>query len=187
MPNTESVSTGEQLLVPENKRRFPVSSLARQVAQFLAIALLALGSYLLISHFFLQSVTVVGVSMFPTLQDSDRYLLNRWVFYVRPPRRADVVVIRDPMDNGFSVKRVVAAAGDSVCVKEGRVFVNGREIQEPYLPPGTRTYPAANHAEQSFQCNPGQYFVLGDNRTFSVDSRVYGPVPAQNYLGLVIR
>ena len=187
LPNSESVSTGERLLVPRSKTRSAVSSLARQAAQFLAIALLALGSYLLISHFFLQSVTVVGVSMFPTLHDSDRYLLNRWVFYVRPPRRADVVVIRDPMDNGFSVKRIVAAAGDSVCVKEGRVFVNGRQIDEPYLPSGTQTYAAAGHAEQSFQCNPGQYFLLGDNRNFSVDSRAYGPVPRQNILGLVIR
>ena len=185
--NPESVSTRERLLVPESKMRSPVSSLARQAAQFLAIALLALGSYLLISHFFLQSVTVVGVSMFPTLHDSDRYLLNRWVFYVRAPRSADVVVIRDPMDNGFSVKRIVAAAGDSVCVKEGCVFVNGRQIEEAYLPPGTHTYAAAGHAEQWFQCNRGQYFVLGDNRNFSVDSRVYGPVPRQNILGLVIR
>jgi signal peptidase I len=175
------------LLAPAGKIRSPALSLARSAGQYLAIALLAVASYFLVSHFFLQSVTVVGVSMFPTLHDSDRYLLNRWVFYVRAPRCADVVVIRDPMDHGFSVKRIVAAAGDSVCLKEGRVYVNGRQIEEPYLQSGTHTYAASGPTEQRFQCQQGQYFVLGDNRNVSVDSRAYGPVPRQNILGLIIR
>jgi signal peptidase I len=185
--NPESVSTGEGLVAPQNRIRSPGASITRQLAQYLAIVLLAVASYFLVSHFFLQSVKVVGISMFPTLQDSERYLLNRWVFYLRPPRRADVVVIRDPMDNGFSVKRVVAGAGDSVCVREGGVYVNGRQIEEPYLSPGTHTFAAPGRAEQRFRCDNDQYFVLGDNRNFSVDSRAYGPVPRKNILGLVIR
>lgn len=187
MANPESVSTGEPLIAPVSKSSSPARLLVRQGGQYLVIALLAVASYFFVSHFFLQSVTVVGVSMFPTLHDSDSYLLNRWVFYARAPRCADVVVLRDPMDNGFSVKRVVAASGDLVCLKEGRVYVNGRRIDEPYLPPGTQTYAASGQTQQWFQCAQGQFFVLGDNRNFSVDSRVYGPVPRRNILGLVIR
>ena len=187
LPNPESVSSGEPLLVPAGKTRTFGRTLARQVAQYLVIALLAAGSYFLVTHFFLLSVRVVGISMFPTLHDSDSYLLNRWVFHVRAPRHADVVVLRDPMDNGFSVKRVVAVSGDTVCVKQGRVYVNGRELQEPYLQSGIHTYAASGLTEQSFQCAEDQYFVMGDNRNFSIDSRAYGPVPRQNIMGLLIR
>lgn len=187
MPSPESVSPGERSLPRRNKIRASALGLGRQAGQYLVIALLAVASYFIVSHFFLQSVKVVGISMFPTLHDSESYLLNRWVFYVRPPRCADVVVLRDPMDNGFSVKRIVAGAGDSVCVRDGGVYVNGRQIEEPYLQPGTHTLASPGRIEQRFRCSKDQYFVLGDNRDFSVDSRAYGPVPRKNILGLVIR
>jgi signal peptidase I len=157
-----------------------------QVVQFLVVGFLAFISYWVISHYLLQSVKVVGVSMSPTLHDSEGYLLNRWVLHLRRPRRADIVVLRDPLDNGYSVKRVVGLAGDVICLKEGRVFLNGREIEEPYLRSGTPTFPAPSVRQQSFTCGADQFFLLGDNRNNSVDSRVYGPVPRANILGLVI-
>ncbi len=159
----------------------------RQGRDLLAIALLALLSYMLISHFLLQSVKVVGVSMSPTLHDSEFYLLNRWIYHVRSPHLADVVVIRDPMDGGFSVKRIVAVAGDSVYLKDGDVYVNGQKLQEPYLSAGTHTYTASAFTEQLFKCSRDQYFLLGDNRNNSLDSRVYGPVPRRNILGMIVR
>ena len=94
---------------------------------------MAVASYFVISHFILQSVKVVGRSMVPTLYDSQHYLLNRWVYYVRPPRQSDIVVLRDPSDNGYSVKRVIAAPGDSIYLKGGAVYVNGRKLKEAYL------------------------------------------------------
>ncbi len=157
----------------------------RQVTQFLVIAVLASASYFFFSHFFLQSVKVVGISMVPTLQDSRQYLLNRWVLHLRSPHRTDVVVLRDPLDNGFSVKRVIAVSGDSICFMHGNVYVNGQKLEEPYLPPGTATVtPSLN--QQFFKCGPGQYFVLGDNRNFSIDSRAYGPISRHNILGLIV-
>lgn len=158
----------------------------RPLLQCFGIGLLALGSYLFCSHFLLQSVRVVGVSMVPTLHDSDRYLLNRWVLYLRPPHRSEVVVLRDPADNGCSVKRVVAGEGDTVYFKDGYVYINGQRLEEPYLAAGTRTFGRDGPREELFKCAPGQYFVLGDNRALSVDSRTYGPVPRQNILGLLV-
>ena len=156
--------------------------------QWVVIAFLAVASYLLISHFVVQTVKVIGQSMSPTLADSQRYLLNRWVLHFRAPRPADIVVLRDPADGGFSVKRVVAIAGDSVVIRHGSVFVNGRELEERYLAPGTRTYPAsASAAEQSILVHNNEVLVLGDNRNYSVDSRAYGPVRLDNLLGLVVR
>lgn len=154
--------------------------------QGLLILALSICSYYLISHFVVQSVRVVGLSMAPTLSNSQICLLNRWVLHFRAPRAREVVVIRDPTDDGLSVKRIVAVPGDSVLVKKGTLFVNGKEVQEPYLPSGTPTFARPRVSEQAFNCHTGEYFVLGDNRNVSLDSRAYGPIPRENILGLVI-
>ncbi len=161
-------------------------SLLWQLQQALLIGVLAFGCYFLISRFFVQSVTVVGMSMAPTLMQSERYLLNKWVFHVRAPQRSDVVVLRDPLDNGFSVKRIIGVGGDTVTLRRGTVYLNGAELSEPYLPSTTVTF-GTTFKEQVFRCPAGYYFVLGDNRKNSVDSRNYGPVRRENILGLVVR
>jgi len=158
----------------------------RQCLQSFAVVVLAAASYFLISRFVLQSVKVVGRSMVPTLHDSQHYLLNRWVYYVHAPHHSDVVVLRDPSDNGFSVKRIIAAPGDSLYLKDGSVYLNGCKLEETYLAPGTPTYTGSKYANQLILCGKGQYFLLGDNRQNSIDSRTYGPVPRANILGPII-
>lgn len=159
----------------------------KQIFQCVAVGSVALASYLIVSHFIMQSVEVVGVSMQPTLKNSDHYFLNRWIYYVRSPRRGDVVVIKDPVDKGFSVKRIIATSGETVLVKNGIVTVNGNRLNEPYLASGTRTFPDGSRREQELHCKPGEFVVMGDNRMNSADSRSYGPVPRGNILGLIIR
>ena len=155
--------------------------------QCLLVAVIALASYLFIRHFLLQSVQVVGVSMSPTLRNTDRYLLNLCVFRVREPQAREIVVIRDPLDQSYSVKRMIACEGDSVCMSGGHLYVNGRELDEPYLSPGVGTFAPVRRQELSWRCGKGEYFLLGDNRDNSADSRVYGTVPRQNILGAIIR
>ena len=127
------------------------------------------------------------MSMVPTLRDSQFYLLNRWVLHFRPPQRAEIVVLRDPLDGGFAVKRVVAVAGDSVYLADGAVYVNGQKLIEPYLSTGTLTYTTSQFKKQLFKCRAGQFFVLGDNRGNSLDSRAYGPVSRRDILGLIMQ
>jgi signal peptidase I len=164
-----------------------LSRLVHHLCRCLAVAAVALASYLLISRFFLQTVQVVGQSMVPTLQDSRRYLLNRWIYYVRAPRRADIVVLRDPADNRLAVKRIIALPGDWVYLKDGSVCLNGRKLKEPYLPPRTPTFPEGSLPQQWLRCAKDHYIVLGDNRNNSTDSRSYGPVARQDLLGRIFR
>jgi signal peptidase I len=188
MPSTERVSNAASpdLLPPSRKARAPFRSILQQGFQCLLVVFLATASYFVISRFLVQSVKVVGRSMVPTLHDSQHYLLNRWIYHVHSPRRSDIVVLRDPSDNGFSVKRVVATPGDSIYLSDGCVYLNGCKLDEPYLAAGTPTFADSKYREQFILCGKDQFFVLGDNRLNSIDSRAYGAVPRKNILGPII-
>lgn len=160
-------------------------SLLKNIFFAALIAGLSYGSFQFITSYVMQSVHVVGQSMSPTLQDNENYVLNRWVYHMRDPKPTEIVVLRDPADNCYAVKRIVAKEGDTVVVKKGHLFVNGKELKEPYLPEGTPTFPGPKYEEQMWICGVNQYFVLGDNRNNSADSRIYGAVSRQNILGMV--
>lgn len=160
--------------------------LLKQLGLFLLVLGLAYGSFQFVSHYLVQSVQVVGASMSPTLHDSERYVLNRWIYRLRAPQPTEIVVLRDPTDNCYAVKRIIAKSGDLVHLKNGRLYVNGKLQEEPYLPSGTPTYTAPRYQEQMWVCGVNQYFVLGDNRNNSADSRIYGTVSGNNILGMVV-
>jgi signal peptidase I len=180
-PSNESVCTHPS---PTPRPEIP---LWRQIRQCLIIAVLAVGSYFFISHYVLQSVEVSGASMVPTLHDSDRYLLNRLVYDFRAPHRGEIVVVKDPTDGAYCVKRVVGLPGETLYFKDGRLFVNGEELNEPYLRRGTMTFTPERVQRELVVCGKGRYYVLGDNRNNSFDSRFYGPVSRENILGVVVR
>lgn len=164
-----------------------LTSFVQQICQCLAIGALAVASYFLFSHYVLQSVEVSGASMSPTLHDADRYFLNRWTYNFRQPRRGEIVVVKDPTDGAYCVKRVVGLPGDSLYFKNGRLFVNGHELVEPYLLKGTRTFTPERIQQELVACGKDRYYVLGDNRNNSFDSRFYGPINRANILGVVMR
>lgn len=166
--------------------RFTIKGVIWQILVLLLVAALSVGCYWLISNYLVQTIEVVGESMVPTLNQGGHYILNRTAYRESAPHRGDVVVIRDPADHGFSVKRVVALEGESVHFLNGKVYVNTEALPEPYLLPGTFTFTYSQAKEQLITCGKDQFFVLGDNRVASVDSRSYGPVSRQDILGQVI-
>lgn len=105
----------------------------------------------------------------------------------REPRSGDIVVLRDPQDQGHAIKRIVAKPGDAVYIKHGQVYVNGELLNEPYLKPDTETFASPDYRAQYWVCGAGYYFVLGDNRYNSTDSRIYGTVSRQHILGMVMQ
>jgi signal peptidase I len=156
------------------------------VLQWVVLVGLVLLSYFAFSRVGVQIVEVMGDSMNPTLHQSDHYLLKKWVYLFRSPQRSEIVVISDPDDHGFSVKRVIATEGETVQLRDGKVYVDGVKLNEPYLADGAITWGKTRSGDQVFQLGQDEYFVLGDNRMISIDSREYGPVPRQNILGLIL-
>ena len=132
---------------------------------------------LAVSAFFIvflyQPVKVEGTSMMPTLLDQERVFINKFVYKLEPIERGDVIVFRYPRDPSKSyIKRVIAVAGDRVRIDAGVVYVNGRRLSEDYVP---RMYEDVRSYPETI-VPPHSYFVLGDHRNLSNDSRDFGPV-----------
>jgi signal peptidase I len=132
---------------------------------------LAVSAFFII--FLYQPVKVEGTSMMPTLQDQERVFINKFVYKLEPIERGDVIVFRYPRDPAKSyIKRVIAVAGDRVKIDDGVVYVNAHRLRELYVPEvyeDVRSYPET-------VVPPHSYFVLGDHRNLSNDSRDFGPV-----------
>jgi signal peptidase I len=143
-------------------------------------------AYFLFSRFVITAVVIQGRSMQPTLQDGERYYLNRWRYLFVAPKHGDVVVLKDPGHRDFAVKRIVAGPNDWVTLRDGNLFLNGKRLVEPYLPEGMRTT-VPDRQEKWILLGPDQYYVLGDNRSNSEDSRFYGMVKRKNIVGVLVK
>lgn len=125
-----------------------------------------------------QTFVVVGASMEPSFQDGQRLLVNKAVYYLHEPERGDVIVFQavDHRQTDY-IKRTIALPGDTVEVKKGAVYVNGSQLDEPYIknPP--------NYTIKQQEVPENNYFVLGDNRNNSDDSHNGWVVPRQNIIG----
>ncbi len=132
---------------------------------------------LAVSAFFIvflyQPVKVEGTSMMPTLLDQERVFINKFVYKLEPIERGDVIVFRYPRDPSKSyIKRVIAVAGDRVRIDAGVVYVDGHRMSEDYVP---RMYEDVRSYPETI-VPPHAYFVLGDHRNLSNDSRDFGAV-----------
>jgi signal peptidase I len=133
--------------------------------------------------FLYQPVKVEGTSMLPGLQDQERIFINKFVYRFNSIERGDIVVFRYPRDVSKSyIKRVVGVEGDRIRIVQGHVYVNGRMLEEPYVPAeyaDIRSYPEV-------KVPPHSYFLLGDHRTSSSDSRDFGPVDERFIYGKAV-
>lgn len=128
---------------------------------------------MIIILFLYQPVRVEGTSMLPMLEDQDRLFINKFAYQFEKIDRDDVVVFYYPRDTQKSyIKRVIGLPGDTIRIVDGEVFVNGKAIAEPYVP---KRYQDVRSMDE-FKVPEGEYFVMGDHRSISSDSRDFGPV-----------
>ena len=161
----------------------PLHSLRNEIRVWTRDLLIAIGLALVIIVFLYQPVKVEGTSMAPLLSDQERIFINKFVYHFEPIQRGDVVVFWYPLDRTKSfIKRVVGLGGETVEIRQGQVYVNGIVVPEPYVPPqyeDLSDFGPVRVPKDSF-------FVMGDHRISSNDSRLFGPVASRYIYGRAV-
>ena len=168
------------------QQRLNLKKETRQGHILLCVALWSAISFLVFNRFVLATVIIDGASMEPSLRSGDTCLLNRLEPLLGSVDRGEVVVLQDRGPNDYAIKRVIGLPNDEVELRNGHVFVNGEELVEDYLSRGTSTVSTKPGVDR-FVVGPESYFVLGDNREVSEDSRYYGPIGKHALLGVVFK
>ncbi len=177
------VNSGPSVASAMTGRVVSIHSLRKEIRVWTRDLLIAIGLALVIIVFLYQPVKVEGTSMAPLLSDQERIFINKFVYRFEPIQRGDVVVFWYPLDRTKSfIKRVVGLPGETVEIRQGAVYVNGKVVPEPYVPP---------QYEDLSDFGPvrvprDSYFVMGDHRVSSNDSRVFGPVASRFIYGRAV-
>src|SRR5579863_3948381 len=174
---TGSASTATGEAAPANPRvRAGFAAWVRDL-----IISLAISAFIIV--FLYQPVKVEGTSMMPSLDDQERIFINKFVYRIEPIQHGDIIVFRYPRDPAKSfIKRVIGVAGDHIRIDDGHVYLNGNLVSEDYVPRAyedDRSYPEV-------VVPPDSYFVLGDHRSLSNDSRDFGPVESSYIYGKAV-
>lgn len=155
----------------------------RNLVEWIAIVVGALAVALLVKTFLIQAFFIPSLSMYPTLDEGDRVLVNKLSYRLHDVHRGDLVVFERPEGQPESdikdlIKRVVGLEGETIEAREGVIYIDGQELDEPYLVEGVTT---DNLPRQEIPA--GHVFVMGDNRGDSADSRVFGPIDEDTIVG----
>lgn len=170
----------------EEEKINPVKGLGIELWGIAKLFLIALAIVLPLRYYIAQPFIVRGASMEPNFEDKQYLIIDELTYQIREPKREETVVFRYPKDpQEFFIKRVIGLPGETVKIKDGEVriknsvYPDGFVLKQPYLdPPNHPTYP-----DTKLTLGSDEYFVLGDNRDFSSDSRIWGAVPKKNIIG----
>jgi signal peptidase I len=158
----------------------------RWVLEWAVVLLVAFGVAVGVRAFAIQTFFIPSASMEPTLMIGDRILVDKLSYHLHGVGRGDIVVFASPpkeTDPAIKdlVKRVIGLPGETISSRGGRVYIDGKPLKEPWLPPGTVTTGITPQ-----KIPPDEYFVMGDNRSDSQDSRYFGPISGSLIVGRVV-
>jgi signal peptidase I len=184
LPLTTEERVGEPI-APLSSGQSRRSRSGRAALEWGILLVAALVIAIVIRTFVFQAFYIPSESMVPTLKIGDRVLVNKLSYKLHDPRRGDIVVFKAPpaaatADIKDLVKRLVGLPGDSIEGKDGKIYINGRALSEPYLPKGTQSRTFGPQ-----KVPPNSYFMLGDNRQYSKDSTFFGPIKRSDFIGRV--
>jgi signal peptidase I len=159
-------------------------SVGREVRAFVRDLALTVLIAIVIVAFVIQPVRVEGTSMLPRLHDGERIFVNKFIYKFEPIRRGDIVVFWYPNDPSKSfIKRVIGLPGETIAIRRGIVYINGEPLPEPYV---DRSFHTREENMAPVYVREHYYFVMGDNRDSSNDSRQWGLVPEKYIYGKAI-
>ena len=154
--------------------------LVREVIETVVLTVLMF----LVIRLAVQNFNIQGMSMEPTLHDQELILVDKWSYLFHAPTRGDIIVfVAPPHHDQDYIKRIVALPGDTISIRDTTVIVDGVTLHETYVDPNRQGNPYAYKTISNMVVPPNDYFVLGDNRVGSSDSRDWGFVPRANIIG----
>lgn len=164
---------------------------SRWLVEWGLVLLVAFGLAVGLRTFVIQTYSIPSGSMIPTLQIGDRILVDKLSYHLHGVGRGDIVVFSKPpleqQNINDLVKRVIGLPGETISEVGGEIYINGKRLPEPWLQPGVKSVPGPNpvpfNLDKPYKIPQGEYYVMGDNRSDSEDSRYFGPIPRSLIVG----
>jgi len=167
------------------KKKLTIGSVLLSFFDFIKTIIIIVILAALIRQFLIQPFIVDGQSMEPKFQNNDYLITDKISYRLHAPQRGDVVIFHPPDNPSVNyLKRIAGVPGDTIEIKQGDVFINDKKIIEPYVNSGDKTKTPTND-ELKVTLKTDEYFVLGDNRNHSRDSREIGPIPRDNIVSRI--
>lgn len=162
-----------------------VKKLVSAVFDFLQSIVVVMALMVMVYLFIMSPQEISGESMYPTFENGEYILTNKVEYKIHEPLRGDVIVFKSPSNKDIDyIKRIIGVPGDTVSLVDGKYYVNGKLLDESYLPPNLYTFAGSFLKEnQEITVPAGYYFVSGDNRPHSLDSREFGVIPKTDIIG----
>ncbi|MFH0749815.1 MAG: signal peptidase I [Candidatus Gottesmanbacteria bacterium] len=165
-----------------------MNSIKRLIAAFFDFMqgiVVFLAMLVMVYLFLFSPQEINGQSMFPTFYDKELLITSKIVYKLHAPKRGDVVIFKSPTNKEIDyIKRVIGLPGETILLKNSTYYINGTKLEEPYIGKDVYTSAGSFLKEGEDTTVPeGKYFVSGDNRPHSSDSREFGPIPIEDFIG----
>lgn len=167
-------------LFGEDYKKNIVRSVAEFVLELIKIIIISLAIIIPVRYFLIQPFYVKGASMEPNFFDHEYLIIDEISYRFKEPQRGEIVVFKYPRDpRQYFIKRIIGLPGEKVEIKNEKIYINGEVLDESiYLNPGTKTF-----GDLVITLEKDEFFLMGDNRNFSLDSRSFGPVSREYIIG----